>query len=163
MHPQCVYTQAQTYITNNLEITLKLTEILTYLKFPFILRNWVLSSTWGLPRTSSKNSTSGASNLGHKEPFFMKRGLNLSKTKNSGNPCLWDPGCIKNLQKLLGLEFQRRSSWVPEKVFLGILPERLPEGLLSWLYKAKVNKSDKKNKQSSRNKRKVPKKHLICF
>ena len=55
-------------------------------------------------------------------------------------------GCIKNLQKLLGLEFQRRSSWVPEKVFLGILPERLPEGLLSWLYKAKVNKSDKKNK-----------------
>ena len=41
----------------------------------------------------------------------MKRGLNLSKTKNSGNPGLWDPGCIKNLQKLLGLEFQRRSFW----------------------------------------------------
>ena len=52
---------------------------------------------------------------------------------------------------------------VPEKVFLGILPERLPEGLLSWLYKAKVNKSDKKINKAAETREKSQKKASNMF
>ena len=62
---------------------------------------------------------------------------------------MWDPGCIKNLQKMLALEFKRRSFW-------GFFPRGFLNVFSVGYIKPRLTIQTKK-KQSSRNNRKVPK------